>query len=298
MEESQDSFFGIREEEDVFILLHRQIHFGGKFSVMIEYYEAEGVGVHPEISIRRLYELQSLEQELDQNLAELFLVEEHYDIIQDSLHLYNQLKELYQSNAQEQELAVADLILSENEDPEEEIDRIVKCGEKALPLLIELIQNEKLKNSLYPGYGRAPVHAARCLGMIGSEKAIRPLFEMLGSFDSFDEQEAISALRNLGEKSCLFLLKILEGQPITEDNERAAYALTHFSEREEVGKTAAALLQRPEILAFPSFSQSLVLLTEKVRDKTLQNNLLALADSPKCPQEVKEEILFFSKQWR
>jgi hypothetical protein len=297
MEEYTESFFSLREEEDIFILLHRQIHFGGKFSVMIEYYETEGVGMHPDISLKRLQELENLEQTLGQDLAELLLGEEHHDIIQDSLHVYDQLRNVYEQDSSEQEKAIADLILSENDEAEEEINQLASFGEKAVPLLIELVKNEQFRNPLYPGYGLAPLNAIRCLGRIGSEKAIYPLFEILGSLDSLDEQEVMSVLRTLGEKSFSFLLNTLQSKPFTEDNERAAFALTHFAEKPEVAAAAASLLQLPETLKHPRFAQAHVLLTENLKENDLQQNVLAIAEDPKCPKEVKEEILFIAKQW-
>ena len=52
---------------------------------------------------------------------------------------------------------VADLVLSEEEDPIQEIAAVVACGAKAVPSLIELLKSEDFYNPLSPATGKLPL---------------------------------------------------------------------------------------------------------------------------------------------
>ena len=79
-----------------------------------------------------------------------------------------------------------------------------------MPALIDIITSEKFYQPLSPGYGEAPALAARCLGLIGDERAIRPLFEALGREDFFMEEAIYSALSTTGDSAKEFLLNCLK----------------------------------------------------------------------------------------
>ena len=57
--------------------------------------------------------------------------------------------------------------------------------------------------------GKLPLLAARCLGLIRDERAIRPLFGALGREDFFMEEAIFDALALIGDKAKEFLLNAL-----------------------------------------------------------------------------------------
>ena len=55
---------------DLDILMHRDAHFGSNFSIMIDYYKEDGVGVMPDFELERLEELATLEKSLGTSLSQ------------------------------------------------------------------------------------------------------------------------------------------------------------------------------------------------------------------------------------
>ena len=203
--------FPLVDAVDHDILMHRDAHFGGLFSIMLDYYKNGGKGVQPEFNLSRIEKLDALEKQLKQNLAALFLSAQEVEKVADSRQLYQRLRAIYDvknpKNLYPQ--LIADLILSEEEEPKKEMDAIVSEKDKIVPFLIELLRNEELYNPLFPGYGQAPFLAGQCLGKIGDKRAIISLFEMLGQGDFFADDQIIQALKMIGPPARDFLLQIL-----------------------------------------------------------------------------------------
>ena len=65
--------YPIIDSVDKEILMHREAHFGGLFSLMLDYYQEGGKGVQEAFSLARIEQLALLEKELQQNLAPLYL---------------------------------------------------------------------------------------------------------------------------------------------------------------------------------------------------------------------------------
>jgi len=65
--------FPMMDAVDKDILMHREVHFGGQFSIMLEYYAVEGKGVNPEFDLKRIEELAKIEAEMKENLAPFLL---------------------------------------------------------------------------------------------------------------------------------------------------------------------------------------------------------------------------------
>ena len=64
------------DEEDILTLMHRDVHFGGNFKIMINYYEDEDhIGINEEFKLDRLKELALIEEHLQENLSETLLSE-------------------------------------------------------------------------------------------------------------------------------------------------------------------------------------------------------------------------------
>ena len=149
---------------------------------MIRYYEDKGKGAMQEFEVKRLYELAELELQLGQNLAAMILSGAEAEQVGLAKQAYKDLRSLYEKKTKinHYPILIANLILSEEEEPREEIEAILAEGNKITPELLQLVRSDNLSSSLFPGYGQAPVLAARCLGLIGDKRAIIALFETIG----------------------------------------------------------------------------------------------------------------------
>ena len=252
------------DQLDVEILMHRDAHFNGRWDVMLEYYRKEGRGIQHDFEIDHLEYLAKTEEGLGKNLAGLFLQGPDAEMVGEARDAYRKLRDLYDDESTEGSPArlIADLILSEDEDPFLEVTAIVEEGPIMIPLLSELLASETMADPLFPGYGQAPLLAARCLGAIQDERAIIPLFEAIGRRDFSHEAAAIAGLHGIGVPAKTFLFTVLENRPLTQDNERAAVALAAFSEEEDVQKAAADQLSDPDVQAITSLRESLELIRD------------------------------------
>jgi hypothetical protein len=222
------------------ILMHRDSHFGGKFSIMLDYYESEGKGTDPEIKLSRIHQLMEMEQQLGKNLAPAMLTGPEAEEVGRAREAYKQLRSIYEIENLQSPIPrlISDLILTEDEEAEKEVDAVVQAGPDIVPSLISLLMKDEYLNPLFPGYGFAPILAAECLGKIGDESSIRSLFEVIGKDSEEIEMAAIDALRNIGDPAKTFLIQVLEGRPFTADNRNAGMALgLGFIGDEEVAST-------------------------------------------------------------
>ncbi|MBS0628199.1 MAG: hypothetical protein JSS09_08320, partial [Verrucomicrobia bacterium] len=181
------------------------------------------------------------------------------------------------------------LILSEKEEPEEEIEDLCSLGKEAILPLLTLIKQEDFYNPLFPGYGLSPFHAAICLGKLKSKEAIIPLFEMLCKVDFFGELEIFSALASIGDPAKEFLLKVLKKNPITQENENAAIALSYFPKEPSIASACIDMLELPSIQAKPTLFTHLLFSCEDLFDPKLIERVLALLKLP-LPSDLKKEI--------
>lgn len=254
-----DERFPIGDAELAAILMHRDAHFGGDFSVMIDYYDKEGKGTH--FDPAAVHRLAEHERKQGADLAPLLLSGADAERVAASRDLYEELRDVYGYDDAEKVRLISDLILSEEEEEEEAVLAIIERGAEMIPSLIELMESSRLADPLFPGYGYAPSLAARCLGRIGDPAALYPLFEAVGGENSDLEEEAAVALLHLGKPAKEFLLEILRGEMITNDTERAAYLATLFCPDEEVTNACKELLARPETAAHPTLQNYLALAT-------------------------------------
>lgn len=293
------SSYPIIDSVDKEILMHREAHFGGLFSVMLEYYQNEGKGVQEGFSLARIEQLAQWEEELQQNLAPLYLQGPEAELVGEAKKGYKQLREVLERSKKTELPArlIADLLLSESVPPEEEILAIVACGEAAIPSLLHLLQSDSFASPLFPGYGFAHELAAECLGRIGHQKALYPLFEALGEGDFFSDEKILRALKALEGPAKQFLLKKMQSTPYGEENSKAAFALEEFAGDPEVSLAALALLKKPEILLHPALFSYVVLLLGPVREKELQKQFRDLISSLSVPSSAKGEIQAVLKEW-
>jgi hypothetical protein len=281
------------------ILMHRDAHFGGLFSIMLDYYRQEKKGVQPEFDIARIERLATLEEQLKQNLAALFLAANEMQKVADSREAYQRLRAIYtvKKSKNPHPRLIADLILSEEEDPEAEIAAVVAEKDKIVPALIDLLRSEELYDPLFPGYGQAPFLAVQCLGRIGDKRAIIALFEALGEGDFFADDQIVKALKAIGKPAKDFLLHVLNGRPINEDNEKAAIALIAFKDEEGVADHCFDLLRQPDIQKDPCLPTYLVLTCAGLKDVAKRQAFKAMAKDPHFPSQLREDIKGIIHYW-
>lgn len=296
---SYEDILSLADATDIAILMHRDVHFGGQFDEMIDYYEKGGKGVNPDFEIARIRFLEDLEKKMKQNLAPLLLSGPDAEKVSAAKEAYKKLRTLYDQKPTKikHPRLIADLILSENEDPEEEIAAIVNEKSAIVPALIQLLRSEEFHDSLFPGYGQAPLLAVKCLGKIGDKRAIIVLFESIGEEDVFDEEIALDALKAIGEPAKEFLLKVLHGRPLTFDNERAALALGRFKEDRQVIQQCFEMLKGLNFKKDILLAEYLVFACAGLQDPHQRQEFLRLADLPTTPVTMKHDIKTAAKEW-
>ncbi|MBM3207766.1 MAG: HEAT repeat domain-containing protein [Chlamydiae bacterium] len=291
------SSFPIADMYDHEILMHRDIHFGGSFDIMLKYYEDEGKGSNPEFEISRIKVLQKTETINNVNLSEELLDEDEQNIVKQAKQKYQILRDIYEDPNPGMAKLIADLILSEDIEAEEEIDQLVKQGKKATDALIEIISNDDFFNPLYPGYGLTPIYAAKALGLIKDERSIPILFETLSKSDFFTEETILEALQEIGHPAQDFLLKILKKEPFTKDNELAATALLYMPMTEHLSEVFFEVLTNPKSQENHQFTLYLVLGCEGLKKPNLRQSFKDLIEQLNNP-EASVEAEFIIKSWK
>ncbi len=282
-----DSSFFI-DETDKKILMHKDVHFAGSLQGMLAYYEKDGIGIQEEFDLQRIEMLLSLQQSTDSSLSDLLLDQTDQAEIIRAKQAYESLQTLCDSKpSAAQKLAL--LILSEEEEPEEEIQQLCSYGDAAIDPLLSVIADEDFYNPLFPGYGTAPSRAALCLGKLKAEKAIIPLFESLSLTEFFGEEAVFKALSQIGTPAKQFLLSILKKTPLTKDNENAALALTFFEKDDAVSSCCIDLLYLPSVQANPTFFTYLLGSCEEITNPELIRRLIRLSDGLSSDM-LKEEL--------
>lgn len=293
--------FPLLDGLDSLIIMHRDAHFSGDFKSMYEYYELEGKGCHPDITLQQIEKLQFIEKETRQNIALLLLQDTEIEKIAKVKEAYHQLAKLTDTeDSQKSPIAkmIAELILSEEEMPQEEIDALVEMDEAAIPFLIDLIKSEDFYDPLFPGYGLAPHLAAYTLGKIGSKKGIIPLFESIGKDNFQFEESALNALKTIGPKAEEFLCQIISSTHITQDHEKAAIALSHFTDSTKVIRTLIDALKNTQILKRPEICTHIILALKDVQDPSLQQAILEIAKSKEYPEILEPDFTYISQQFK
>lgn len=299
-EDSDMEGIPVENAQDKEILMHRDVHFGGKFDIMLDYYINEGKGVNPEFDLERIHALAKLEKDAKVDLAPTLLSGAEAEKIAEAKNAYKKLRSLYEKPkaTSKNMLLIADLILSEEIEPEQEIEAIVQEKDKIVPALIELLRSEEYYDPLFPGYGLAPSLAARCLGLIGDKRAIVYLFEAMKQGDFFDEDADLAALKAIGEPAKEFLLKVVHGRPINEDNERAAVALIAFKDDEKVSKACLDMLKDPQVLKDVPLATYLILACEGLKHPEERKAFQQLAEERTMPKILAQDILAVANSWK
>lgn len=295
--------FPLSDAIDHLIVMHRDAHFGGNFDIMLDYYERQGKGVSPEFEISRILELQGIEKQLQRNLGGLLLSGAEAERVAESHEAYKKLRSLYEKKALENVATqyprlIADLILSEEEEPTAEIEAIVAEKRAIIPSLLELLRSDDFYDPLFPGYGFGPTLAAKCLGIIGDPRAIATLFESLGESDFAFENLTLKALKAIGEPSKKFLLKVVHAKPITYDNERAAMALLQFKDDPEVVQMCFEILKGLDLNQHIVLATYLILACEGLKDANQRREFETIAKSPKSPKMLQPDFRTILEHWK
>jgi hypothetical protein len=295
--DSQD--FPIVDHLDAEIIMHRDVHFGGQFSVMLHYYEQEGKGTRPEFNPRRIHDLYKIEQTYKMNLKEHLLSEDQRVRVVQAQQAYQKLKQMFEvsQNPNSPALKLADLLLSEEENPVNEINQVVAFKNELLNDLLQIFATDAFYDSLFPGYGYAPELVARCLGLIGSELAIEPLFSRIAQVDFYIEDVILEALKNIGEPAKQFLMKIIQQAPISESNERAAVALIHFRQDLEVARLSLKLMKEPSVRANHTLMGYLIVISEGLKGTEEAKFFQALKDDTSLPKLLRDDIEEVTRHW-
>ena len=281
------------------ILMHRNAHFGSNFTVMLEYYEKEGVGIMPDFSITRIKNLQNLEKQEGKDLFEIYMPAAAKDQVQKAKELYLELQNSYEAKKKEDPLLlISDLLLTEEENPKKEIAKVVKHPKETFEALINLIASPSFYDPLYPGYGRGPIFAAKCLEKIQDKKAISPLFEALGQENFFTDEALIHAICSFGEIAKEFLFKVLKSKPYSKDNEHAAIAINSFMDDSEIGPACLSLLEDPEVFNHQSLATYLIFACSNLGEQKTRDTFKILSQNLTLSPLIKEEMDLVIKTWK
>jgi hypothetical protein len=298
----EDESNALTDELDHLVLMHRDAHFGSDFNIMLAYYQEDHVGIHPDFDIERIAYLAEVEKQLGQNLAPLILAGAEAEQVARARRSYEKLKEIYEIDEEEEKSPfprlIANLILTESEEPDEEIDQIVSQGTRIVPELIEIIKSDEAYDPLFPGYGYAPYLAMICIAHIKDPSAVIPLFETLGRDMVFDEEVILEALAAIGEPSKNFMLDIVKGRPITKDTINAAFALTVFSNQSEVAIACFEQLQDNEVVERQLLRSYLLYNCEGIRGTPYEERLVNMIDNPELPSDFRKEIEEMIREWK
>ncbi|MGA8164554.1 MAG: hypothetical protein WB791_05945 [Waddliaceae bacterium] len=291
--------FPLRSATDNAILMHRDIHFGGQFSIMLDYYQSNGKGICLDFGIEDIQRLAELEKKASQDLAPLLLTGPEAEKVAKAKDAYKKLRDLYEDSSltNNYPLLIADLILSEEEEPESEIAAIVKKSGPIVPILMDLLRSTDFFDPLFPGYGTAPLLAAKCLGRIGDKRAIISLFETIGESDLHHDDIALKALQLIGAPAKDFLLRVVRTRPLNFDNERAAIALIAFKDESDVAAACLTLLIEEEVRAHSPLATYLALCCEGLKDPSQQAQFLSLLEDPNLPTALSQDVKTIAKIW-
>jgi len=283
---------------DMEILMHRDAHFGKNFDVMIDYYAKDGVGAMHDFDLSRIRNLKEIETQERVDLAEALLPEAAKEEVQKCLELYRDLEALFDKDPKPKvPCLIADLILSEEEMPQKEIDALAENPDKVVAPLLDLLHSKDFTSPISPGYGHAPYRAALCFHVLQSESSIAPLFEALGHSDFATDEALFKALRHQGEEAKTFLLKRLKHKPYCKESDNAASSLAAFGDDATVAQAALTLLEDPEVQQRSTLAPTLVFLTAPLEEAKDQERLIALLNNKDLNNELVFEINSIKKVW-
>ncbi len=295
----------ILDEEDVLILLEREVHFSGSFKMMLSYYTDENhKGIHEDVSLQRIQELMHIEEALQRNLASLVLRGSDAEQVVRFKKMYQEMRDIlskyYDSLpiSQQSEIPPPYILLLECILSEEPVEVLVEAHAEYFrqnpSLLYPIVQSSMLYNHLAPGYGKAPLLAISILNSLQDTQAMEILFDQLYSIDHEDQPELdealLFALRSFGPVVKQKMLRFIENRPLGHEGEKALHVLLEFLPDEEISKIALDQLMKQDIASTQALSY-LALLLESLPDEDRMRFQKWLHQHGKdLPYEVLSEI--------
>lgn len=284
------------DELDEQILMHKEVHFSGSWNEMLLYYKEKGVGCVPDFSYKRIEKL--AEYEKKGHLFTPLLPDEAIDEIILAKELYAHLRSLYEDpNTPSIQRKIADLILSEEITPEPEIKALLAEKESAVKPLEDLLIADTFKETLHPGYGRAPLFAAEILATFKKPSSLPILFTCIGDNLSLDEV-LIQSILSYGKEGRNFLLHKLSHLPYSKDNERAAIVVSSMQPDEEIAHLCLKLLCEESVIKNLSFAPYLVFPCEVIQSMEERIIFSQIAQQPITPVFVRQEMELVIKRWK
>lgn len=241
----EEGMLPLFDEEYQNILIQRDVHFGQKFDIMLEYYKKEDApGIDENINIHKIEEVSALEKRLGKNIAPYLLGVHDMEKIAYFRNLYRQFKEVYeQAAANSTEKLLASLFLSDG-NWEELVQKVdVSCIDKP-QLLFQVLDDERFSDILSPGFGTVPKAVARLLGKIATKEAMYVLFSAVGTSSFELEEEVLAALKAIGTPVRDFCIQKVESDVLSLDHEKALIVLQEFVPDEKVCECARSFLKR------------------------------------------------------
>lgn len=278
------------------IIMHRDVHFSKNFSIMLEYYLHDSVGVIEEFPIQRIRELKKIEDNLKQDIAETILSDDQIRRIEKAKSIYIQLKDVYEKT-EKNSIAqkISDLILSEEPLPQKEMDALTT--KDALDPLLNLVDSLDFYDPLFPGYGRVPEFAAQILAKIQNPRALPHLFYAIEHADFSTEVAFIQAIVSFKEKALEFLFPKIEKKPFTSENKLAVHILTNFPPHPQIAQKTLSLLQREDIYEQTDLAAYLVLACEGLCDEVSRKRFSALKTVLPKDSPLQGDLSLIESSW-
>ena len=233
------------DEEYQTILLHRDVHFGQNFDVMLEYYARdEAPGIQEDIEIRKIKELMALEKKLGKNIAPYLLGGAEMERIAFFRGLYRQFETLLSLSPEgSTERLIAEFFLSDGE-WESVLQKIDSSSIQKVHLLKEILLDDIWFDPLSPGFGMVPKAIVRIFGQRPSSESVRTLFSILeqGSFEF--EEEVLSALRKIGDLARDFCIERFVSSQDVREKEKALIVLSRFVPDKKVQECVLTWLEK------------------------------------------------------
>ena len=186
----------VEEEIVCDILLHKKVHFGDSFDVMLKYYEEdEHIGIISGITkdIIDVYHMVLQDDTLEDKLFD----NHHFDQIEHALEQYRSIKALVEIKGAYNGIyqLFVDLVFSENE-KDGYIETILSHQHRDIVLdqASKIIEDPRYYSNLSPGYGLLPVTMMRLVGRTKDKQWIKPLFNALLRYGSLYDDVILTVM--------------------------------------------------------------------------------------------------------
>ena len=230
------------DELDVSLLMQKNIHFGGSFQEMLEYYQDVSLLEHrDDIDIDRVSYLKEVE-DAGTDLEEL-LDEQTLEEIEDKKSLYSQIEDQAADSNNPEEQAIANLILCSEFDVEDEIITAANLGDDIVPYVLKIIERDDFYSKISPGQGRAPASAIRVLIALRDNSAILLLFSRMFNISTYTEGVFMQYFREFEAETKELIRRMLSGKTWSLDHERALSIATYLSFNQEIADECFAIIK-------------------------------------------------------